>query len=247
MRQFASPFPVINIIREAIPRSVSIRGDIKSFSDENGEMNGNITFTDGTVLSGIDHVIFCTGFASNIPFFGELQVPEGGENTLKKFENIQESQILADYKNPLNVYREIFLASDPTVAFVGMKADFTLHPHFAIQSEAIARVWTGNAYLPETSSMYTSILEGTPLCMTTDTNLYEKLRNIPYIAWVNTHAKLIKDNGGQELPEMENYRDSFVEELNKYQKIWLEISEKNIQQTKEKIRKEKIKTKVYAY
>ncbi|RCH80949.1 hypothetical protein CU098_006594, partial [Rhizopus stolonifer] len=51
---FESPFPIYNIVRSTIPRSVSIKPNVAAFSNEKGEIDGTILFEDDTVLDDVD-------------------------------------------------------------------------------------------------------------------------------------------------------------------------------------------------
>ncbi|KAG0808030.1 hypothetical protein G6F16_010194 [Rhizopus arrhizus] len=63
---FTSPFMVINIIRSKIPKDTVIKPEVVSFSNANGQVDGTITFQDGTFIKDVDQIFFCTGYKNSL-------------------------------------------------------------------------------------------------------------------------------------------------------------------------------------
>ncbi|KAI7868873.1 hypothetical protein BDF14DRAFT_1742146 [Spinellus fusiger] len=81
---------VIRVFRSGIPKTTTILPMVKSFSNINGEVDGSITFSDGTVLSNIDKVIFCTGFTSDYSSLEKLTVETHDEYKQNGHESLEE-------------------------------------------------------------------------------------------------------------------------------------------------------------
>lgn len=117
--------------QEAIPIVAHYEADTKS-----------VATTDGKTYSGIDSVIFCTGYLYSAP-------------------SLQGVDIVGD-KMVLHVYKQIFYTQDPTLAFVGLPKNVVPMPMAELQAAVIARVLTGRIKLPakvEMEAAYQAELE----------------------------------------------------------------------------------------
>jgi hypothetical protein len=242
---FESPFPIFNLVRSTLSKSIIIKSNISSFSNVDGQVDGTILFEDGSTIDHIDHVIFCTGFVNRLGYLGDL-VQEKDEAEVQKeqytiprpsYIDVRDSHVVIGPKFPLNVYREVFVISDPTLAFVGQPQSLSTFSHFDTQAHAVARVWTGHALLPNKELMdkFTSEFDSgiSPYALFDA----DRRRREPFITWLNYHAKIInQDNAAVEIQELKNYADDYEEEGQKTMDAWGEISERNIQKTKQYIR-----------
>lgn len=87
-----------------------------------------VYFDDSTSVSGIDAIIFGTGFTYSYPFLPEINLKNNRVNGL---------------------YQHIFQIADPTLAFVGaIQAGLTFKV-FEWQAVYVARVFSGRAHLPD--------------------------------------------------------------------------------------------------
>ncbi|EME78128.1 uncharacterized protein MYCFIDRAFT_57535, partial [Pseudocercospora fijiensis CIRAD86] len=95
--------------------------------------DGSILFSDGTSLSGIDKIIYCTGYQPSYPFW----------NTKSH------GRDLYDYQNSrlINNFQHTFLHDFPTLAFIGVPRVLTFRS-FEYQAVAIARFWSGRNSKP---------------------------------------------------------------------------------------------------
>ncbi|KPM38352.1 hypothetical protein AK830_g8238 [Neonectria ditissima] len=103
---------------------ISIKKGITHFNAE----TGRISFSDGSHLDGIDHVIFGTGYTFSLPFLPEVQ-----------------DRIRNAYRRLPGVYQHIWNIEDPTLAFVGMLGGGFTFRAYEWQAVAIARSLAGRA------------------------------------------------------------------------------------------------------
>lgn len=242
---FESPFPIFNLVRATLPKSTIIKSNIEAFSNADGEVDGTILFKDGSTIDNVDHVIFCTGFLNRLNYLGDLAEEKDEAEVQKEqstiprpsYIDVPESHVVIGPRFPLNVYREVFVISDPTLAFVGQPQSLSTFSHFDTQAHAVARVWSGHALLPNKELMdkFASEFDSgiSPFAIFDA----DRRRREPFISWLNYHAKVIKQSDdGAELKPLENYRDDYEAEGQKTMDAWSDISEKNLQQIKQYIR-----------
>lgn len=237
-----SPFFIINLVRSLIPKSVTIKSNIASFSNADGNVDGSILFKDDSIINSVDNVIFCTGFINRIGYLGDLVIQKD-EAELKKeqdifprpsYADVPESHVVVSSRYPLNVYREVFLMSDPTFAFVGFPPYFSTPSHFDTHARTVARVWSGNAVLPSVELMYKFTSEFVSGISPLEIYHADRQRREPFIVWLNHHATAL--NPDTELPKLENYPDNYEERAEATMGMWGDTSEKNIQKTKQYIK-----------
>lgn len=95
--------------------------------------DGIILFEDGTTLSNIDKIIYCTGYKASFPFWNSSI--NGGD--------------LFDYRTNrlIRSYQHVFFQEYPTLAIIGFPIALTFRS-FEYQAVAIARLWAGRNALP---------------------------------------------------------------------------------------------------
>ncbi|CAH0005046.1 unnamed protein product [Clonostachys byssicola] len=104
--------------------------EIASFDSETGRIN----FTDGGFVDDVDVVLFATGYEFDFPFLPDI--------------NIVNRRIPG-------LYQHVFLARDPSLAFVGMVTGGFGLRIFEWQGVTVARVFAGRAKLPSREEMET--------------------------------------------------------------------------------------------
>lgn len=237
-----TPFYIINLIRSKIPKSVIIKTDIAAFSNADGTVDGSILFADSTAIENIDNVIFCTGFINRLKYLGDLVIQKD-ETELKKeqsvvprpsYADIPESHVVVSSKFPLNVYREVFVMSDPTLAFVGFPPYFSTPSHFDTHARAVARVWSGNAVLPNAELMDKFTSESVSGISPLEIFHADRQRREPFIQWLNYQATALNPDAG--LPKLENYPADYESRAEHTMSIWSAISEQNFERTKQNIK-----------
>jgi hypothetical protein len=234
---FDEPAYVYKVFRSKIPESVIIKPNIAAFSNKEGVVDGSIIFEDGTSLSDVDHVVFATGFLNRMNYLGNLAIDKKASEVAwfpprPLYDDVPESHVVLGPQLPLNVYRYVFLMSDPTLAFVGNMPFFGMPPFFDSQARAVARVWSGRALLPSQEIMYKSTAEfdigHSPLALFTA----DRFRRELYISWLNYHAERTE---GEPLSKIQNFADNYEEETKKTIEIWGKASTENFEKAKKYI------------
>jgi cation diffusion facilitator CzcD-associated flavoprotein CzcO len=95
-----------------------------------------VELVDGTLLTGLDKVIFCTGYLYSLPMFP-----------------IESGFITQDGLYVHRLYDHTFYAEDPTLVFLGLPKQVVPFPTFQNQAIAVAKVWAGKIDLPSTEIM----------------------------------------------------------------------------------------------
>ncbi|KDQ17070.1 hypothetical protein BOTBODRAFT_30457 [Botryobasidium botryosum FD-172 SS1] len=111
---------------------------------------GGVKLVNGTVLSGIDHIIFSTGYRYTFPF-----LPQYHDSSLRANETAKGRQpIVTDGTHLRSLYLDLFYIEDPTLAFVNMNIamqPFVFAEYLAV---ALAKVWKGDAHIPTQENMW---------------------------------------------------------------------------------------------
>ncbi|KAI7857136.1 hypothetical protein BDC45DRAFT_501766 [Circinella umbellata] len=195
------------LLRSMIPDNVIRKRGIVAFSNLNGDVDGSITFNDGTVVNDIDTVIFATGFITDFEYFGPLQAvrrnqeqQQQQEKTKENGDATEEPLVISNGRRVLNTYQEVFLIRDPTLAFVGVPGHIINTAFFYYQAQAVARVWSGSAFLPSQQKMQ-EYVDSTTLypSFPDDVNLQSGiLHSQRFVTWLNDHANYIANNKSNE-------------------------------------------------
>ncbi|XHF98441.1 hypothetical protein AWENTII_001991 [Aspergillus wentii] len=93
--------------------------------------SGEIVFADGSAVSDIDHIIYCTGYKPSFPFWDS------------------NGSALYDYHDNrlIGNYLHTFFRNHPTLSIVGFPRVLTFRS-MEYQAIAIARVWSGRTTIP---------------------------------------------------------------------------------------------------
>ncbi|KAG9309498.1 hypothetical protein JVU11DRAFT_10469 [Chiua virens] len=136
--------------RRRIPENTTLIGEIDQFlpvPDRSSIQSGPIKLKNGTILSGIDSVIFATGYRYSFPFlpqyyYGATYEPhEGSASKVEPF-------LPAGGSDPRDLYLDQFYIQDPTLAFLNLAQGLQTFPVADYTSLALAKVWTNTAKLP---------------------------------------------------------------------------------------------------
>lgn len=136
------------------PENLTEVTEIERFGPVNRALRARETqifLKDGTVLEGIDRVIFCTGYLYTMPFlrFPQQDPPPPSDRGA----NIGEEAIVTDAMQVHNLHKDLFYIHDPTLAFIGISHGIATFPFFDTQAMAVAAVFTGNVALPTVAEM----------------------------------------------------------------------------------------------
>lgn len=131
-----------------LPPNTTRIGECSSFqfdSEENGR--GKVNIKDGSILSGIDKVVICTGYHISYPFLS------GYHDDFIKAEQADERILVTDGTQLHNLHRDLFYIPDPTLAFVGTSYYVATLSFFEYQAITVAAVFSGRAKLPSAEQM----------------------------------------------------------------------------------------------
>lgn len=105
----------------------------------------SIVLTDGTKISGIDKVLFCTGYLYSYPYMRSYL--EGDD------------ALITDGLRTRRLYKQLFYIPDPTLCVVGISRNIIPMPFAETQAAVIARLYAGRLNLPCTQDMNKSEAE----------------------------------------------------------------------------------------
>lgn len=95
-----------------------------------------IRFQDGSIETGIDAVLFCSGYYYSFPFLSSLR-----------------PKLIDTGERVEHLYRQLFYIDHPTLAFLGLPSKIIPFRTFEGQAAVIARVWTNRLTLPPKHQM----------------------------------------------------------------------------------------------
>jgi cation diffusion facilitator CzcD-associated flavoprotein CzcO len=95
-----------------------------------------VRFADGRIESGIDAIVFCTGYLYSFPFLSSLDPP-----------------VITDGRRVLNTYQHLFYIQNPTLVFPVLPQRVIPFPLAENQAAVFARVWSRRLSLPDTAEM----------------------------------------------------------------------------------------------
>ncbi|KAI5288904.1 hypothetical protein KEM55_008952, partial [Ascosphaera atra] len=95
-----------------------------------------VKFTDGRIETGIDAIIFCTGYLYSYPFLEALSPP-----------------VITNGARTHGVYKQLFYIERPTLAFPVLHQRVVPFPQAENQSAVLSRVWSGRLGLPPKEEM----------------------------------------------------------------------------------------------
>ncbi|KAH8734764.1 hypothetical protein BGZ61DRAFT_412369 [Ilyonectria robusta] len=96
-----------------------------------------VRFADGRVESGIDSIIFCTGFHYSYPFLAKLEP----------------SIVVPGGSHAAHLWEHILYTANPTLAFLSVPQRIVPFPVSEAQSAVIGRIWSGRLNVPSRAEM----------------------------------------------------------------------------------------------
>ncbi|GAV28417.1 hypothetical protein PMKS-001888 [Pichia membranifaciens] len=104
------------------------------------ENNRSVTTQSGKVVSGIDKILFCTGYLYEVPF-------------LKSYISGPKS-LITDGSHLRYLYKQLFYIPDPSLILAGLPKSIIPFPFAEAQGQYVARILSGRLQLPSTEDMY---------------------------------------------------------------------------------------------
>ncbi len=142
--------PWEKVVRSIIPDNLLQVPEIATFCSTRTVkrvQDAAIVLVNGARLSGVDFVIFCTGYRYSLPFLPSHQA----EHTQKA---VERTSIISDGEQLYNLHKDMFFIEDWTLAFVGVSKEIATFSFFDMQSVAITAVFSGRVSLPSPRHMW---------------------------------------------------------------------------------------------
>ena len=117
--------------------------------------NGDLLLEDGSRLSDIDHIIFCTGYHYDYPFLNKSAGIDIGYKQVKDLYK----QIFPFNKNHPQFTTNPKQVIPPTISFIGLQWKSIQFPIYDIQIRYIIDIWGGKYPLPSMKEIKASIEE----------------------------------------------------------------------------------------
>ncbi|TYJ53790.1 hypothetical protein B9479_005550 [Cryptococcus floricola] len=160
-----------------------------------GIEEAEIELTDGRIITGVDGIIFTTGFQYSFPFLPSYHHDHTLTSPSPSASQSQVTPIITDGDGVLNLYRDVFYIPDPSLTFLGLSINTSAFSFFEYQSISIARVFAGTARLPSESARWQAYKE---VLKTKGSGRYSHLMNKDgerayvqsTVAWLNADAPL---------------------------------------------------------
>ncbi|TFK31089.1 hypothetical protein BDQ12DRAFT_694562 [Crucibulum laeve] len=144
----------LSLFFHRLPLNTTVVPEIKRFHAPGSHFkDGRVELVNGTVLTGIDHIIFGTGFRYTYPFLPQYHNSSLGLNdTIPRGEGIQ--PIVTDGTHLRSLYLDSFYIEEPTLAFVNVNFGLQSFTYAEFVSLAVAKVWAGKADFPSTPELW---------------------------------------------------------------------------------------------
>ncbi|PPQ92470.1 hypothetical protein CVT25_009735 [Psilocybe cyanescens] len=136
-----------------LPQNVTLVGEIKRFHPPSSQFNqGKVELVNGTVITGLDQIIFATGYRYTYPFLPQFHNSALGINDTAPAEDVQ--PIVTDGTHLRSLYLDAFYIPDPTLAFINANYGMQSFTYAEFISLAAAKIWAGKADFPSTSELW---------------------------------------------------------------------------------------------
>jgi hypothetical protein len=136
-----------------VPAKVQRRSGIKQFISKETFHDSVVEFDNGEKLTGIDHIIICTGYMFNFHFLEHLHYDEGTKTKFSGQVPSDEHVLVKSGSQVYNLHKDMFYIPNPTLSFVGVPFHIATFSFFEFQALAVARAYGKRALLPNSETM----------------------------------------------------------------------------------------------
>ncbi|PPQ80532.1 hypothetical protein CVT24_002655 [Panaeolus cyanescens] len=144
--------PQIDFLRR-LPHNVTIVPEIRRFLPVGSNIrDGRVELVNGTIISGIDRIIFATGYRYTYPFLPQYHNSSLGLHDHAPPDAVQ--PIVTDGSHLRSLYLDAFYIPDPTLTFINANFGMQSFTYAEFVSLAIAKVWAGKADFPSTAALW---------------------------------------------------------------------------------------------
>jgi thioredoxin reductase len=137
-----------------IPTNTTFVPEIKRFHPPSPGATfseGRIELFNGTIITGIDRIIFATGFRYSYPF---LRQYHNSTIASEIAPDVDVQPIVTDGTHLRSLYLDLFYIGDPTLGFINVNMGIHTFIYPEYLALALAKVWGGKAKLPSKASMW---------------------------------------------------------------------------------------------
>lgn len=128
--------PLLCSIRSPLPQKISIdKEEVPPIAEFLVEERG-VRFEDGRVETGIDAIVYCTGYFYSYPFLKSLEPP-----------------VVTNGSRTIGLYQYIFDIAHPTLALTALPQKVIPFPISEVQGAVVAAVWANRLELPVEEEM----------------------------------------------------------------------------------------------
>jgi len=136
-------------IFKILPSNVTIVPEIECLSPpEPSIVTSRVEFVNGATLSGVDSILFATGYRHSFPFLPQFH------NSSRTARDSDLSPIVTDGTHLRNLYLDILSIDEPTLGFMGMNKGIPLYQYSEYISIALCKVWGNQAKIPSTPLLW---------------------------------------------------------------------------------------------
>ncbi|RDB31080.1 Flavin-containing monooxygenase ustF2 [Hypsizygus marmoreus] len=136
-----------------LPANVTVVPEIKRFHPPGSSIDvSRVELANGTIITGIDSVLFATGYRYTFPF-----LPQYHNSSVKFQENRAGNSpqpIVTDGTHLRSLYLDIFYIEEPTIGFVDMNVGMQSFTYAEYIGVALTKVWAGKAKIPSTPELW---------------------------------------------------------------------------------------------
>ncbi|KAG5639995.1 hypothetical protein DXG03_001891, partial [Asterophora parasitica] len=148
------PHLVRDLVFRRLPANATIVPEIKRFLPPGRTINtSRVELSNGTTITGIDEILFATGFRYTFPFL--RQYINSSVTTDRDADSAHPRPIITDGTHLRSLYLDILYIEEPTIGFVNMNIgglqSFTYAEYVAV---ALSKVWAGLAHLPNSEELW---------------------------------------------------------------------------------------------
>ncbi|KAF9047111.1 FAD/NAD(P)-binding domain-containing protein [Hymenopellis radicata] len=120
---------------------------IKAFGSVDDISDGKIELVNGTVLTGIDHIIFATGYRYSYPYLSQYHNSSLGPD------DRDPQAIVTDGTHVRSLFLDFLYIEEPTIGFINANQGIQTFVYSEYTSLALARIWQGHAKLPDRKTL----------------------------------------------------------------------------------------------
>ncbi|KAG6825285.1 hypothetical protein H0H92_004160 [Tricholoma furcatifolium] len=142
----------LELFLRRLPSNVTIVPEIKRFRSPAATIqDSQIELANGTILTGIDTVLFATGYRYTFPFLPDYH----NSSVTQTDDNLPHPRpIVTDGTHLRALYLDLFYIEEPTLGFIDMNVgmqSFTYSEYLAV---ALSKVWSNTAHIPDTPGLW---------------------------------------------------------------------------------------------